>query len=185
MRSNDRNRRTVVGVGMAAGAAFTAALIGLANAPMAGADEGSVADTLVDGLYQGIANFFAPEAGGNLLTADYFQDVLTGEGTPADQLFDAFNQLEVAAFQPEGLIDGLFDGVEGQGLDVPVDNGLGAIANVFAPEGPADQFSDLFTGEGTAADQIFDSLYSAINTAFQPEGLIDGFFDQMWTVAVL
>lgn len=177
-------------MGMAAGAAFAATLIGLANAPVAGADEGSLADTLVDDLYQGIANFFTPEAGGNAFTADYFQDILTGEGTPADQLFDGFNKLEVTAFQPEGLVDNLFDGQEGQGLDTVVDDDLQAIANFFAPEATgnmvtADQFSDLFTGEGTAANQLFDAFYAAINTAFQPEGLIDGFFDQMWTVAIL
>lgn len=185
MRSNGQNRRWAAGLAMAAGGAFAAALMGLADPPVAGADEGSLADTLVDDLYQGIGNFFTPEAEGNVFTADYFQDLLTGEGTPADQIFDAFNQLETTAFQPEGLIDELFDGEEGQGLDVAVDNDLQAIANLFAPEGPVDQFSDLFTGDGTAADQIFDGFYAAVNMAFQPEGLIDGFFDQMWTVAIL
>jgi hypothetical protein len=38
MSSNNRNRRWAGGVGMAVGAAFTAALIGLANAPAARAD---------------------------------------------------------------------------------------------------------------------------------------------------
>jgi hypothetical protein len=38
MSSNNRNRRWTGGVGMAVGAAFTAALIGLANAPVARAD---------------------------------------------------------------------------------------------------------------------------------------------------
>jgi hypothetical protein len=38
MSSNNRNRRSAGGVGMAVGAAFTAALIGLANAPAARAD---------------------------------------------------------------------------------------------------------------------------------------------------
>jgi hypothetical protein len=38
MSSNDRNRRWAGGVGMAVSAAFAAAVIGLANAPAAGAD---------------------------------------------------------------------------------------------------------------------------------------------------
>ena len=38
MRSNNRNRRSARGVGMAAGAAFAVALIGLANSPAARAD---------------------------------------------------------------------------------------------------------------------------------------------------
>ncbi len=183
MHSNDRNRRWAASVGMATGAAFAAALIGLANAPVAGADEGSVADTLVDDLYQSLANFFSPEGAG--ITADHFSDRLTGEGTAADKLVDGFYQLEVKAFQPEGPIDALFDGKEGHGLDVVVDDELHAIANFFTPEGAADHFSDLLFAEGTHADQMIDAFDSAINTAFQPEGLIDGFFDQMWTVAIL
>lgn len=183
MRRNVRNRRWAVSVGMATGAAFAAALIGLANAPVAGADEGSVADTAVDDLYQALANFFAPEGAG--FSADHYSDRLTGEGTALDKLVDGFYQLEVKAFQPEGPIDALFDGREGKGLDVAIDNHLQAIANFFTPEGTADHFSDLLFAEGTHADQMIDAFDTAINTAFQPEGLIDGFLDQMWTVAII
>ena len=75
-------------VELAAGAVLAGALITLAAAPTAGAD---------------------PAAVGNAVTADQFSDLLTGEGTMADQMVDALYQGISAAFQPEGPIDVFLD----------------------------------------------------------------------------
>jgi hypothetical protein len=110
MSSNNRNRRWAGGVGMATGAALAAALIGLANAPAAGA-EGSAVDTAWDNLLQGIANSFAPEPQaieGTFGDPDAF--CLTFfQCMDGDQMTDAFYQAVNTAFQPEGSIDGFFD----------------------------------------------------------------------------
>jgi hypothetical protein len=174
-------------VGVAAGAVLAGALIPLLISPAAGADEGTAGDTAVDNFYQQIANFFAPEATGNMVTADQFSDMLTGEGTPADHMVDAFYQQLSTAFAPEGQVDAFFDGNGGQGLDAALDSQYQAIANFFAPEATgnmvtADQFSDMLTGEGTLADQMVDGLYQSISTAFAPEGPVDGFFDMLFGI---
>ncbi|HEY9303886.1 MAG TPA: hypothetical protein VIO95_06315, partial [Mycobacterium sp.] len=94
----------------------------LANAPTASADdgiaaavgnaatadqfsdlftgEGTQADRAVDNFYQGIANFFSPEATTGTLTADQFSDPFTGEGTAADQAVDNFYQSIANFFAP-------------------------------------------------------------------------------------
>jgi hypothetical protein len=174
-------------VGLAAGAVLAGALIPLLISPAAGADEGTVGDTAVDNFYQQIANFFAPEATGNVLTADQFSDMLTGEGTPADHMVDAFYQQLSTAFAPEGQVDAFFDGNGAQGLDAALDSQYQAIANFFAPEAAgnmltADQFSDMFTGEGTVADQMVDAMYQSISTAFAAEGPVDSFFDMLFGI---
>jgi hypothetical protein len=163
------------------------ALIPLLISPAAGADEGTAGDTAVDNFYQQIANFFAPEATGNMVTADQFSDMVTGEGTPADHIVDAFYQQISTPFAPEGQIDVFFDGNGGQGLDAALDSQYQAIANFFAPEATgnmvtADQFSDMLTGEGTLADQMVDGLYQSISTAFAAEGPVDGFFDMLFGI---
>jgi hypothetical protein len=133
--SHNRARRGITaGVGTAAGGLLAGALITLATAPTAGADEtpmlvgnavtadqfsdlftgeGTQADQAVDNFYQGIANFFAPEAAGNAVTADLFSDLFTGEGTQADQMVDSIYQTISLAFQPEGPIDGFLDSLLG------------------------------------------------------------------------
>ena len=160
-------------VGLAGGAALAGALITLAAAPTAGADpaavgsvvtadqfsdlltgEGTQADQAVDNLYQGIANFFSPEAAGNAATADLL-GMSTGEGSLADQAVDNFYQGIADFFSPE------------------------ATGNMVT----ADQFSDLLTGEGTLADQMLDGLYQSISMAFAPEGPVDVFFDSLFGVA--
>jgi hypothetical protein len=72
-----------------------------------------LADQAVDNFYQGIANFFSPEAMGNAVTADQFSDLLTGEGTMADQTVDAIYQGISMAFQTEGPIDVFLDSLFG------------------------------------------------------------------------
>ena len=121
-------------VGLAGGAALAGALITLAAAPTAGAD---------------------PAAVGSAVTADQFSDLLTGEGTQADQAVDNFYQGIANFFSPE------------------------ATGNMVT----ADQFSDLLTGEGTLADQMLDGLYQSISMAFAPEGPVDVFFDSLFGVA--
>ena len=121
-------------VELAAGAVLAGALITLGAAPIAGAD---------------------PAALGNAVTADQFSDLLTGEGTQADQAVDNFYQGIANFFSPE------------------------ATGNMLT----ADQFSDLLTGEGTLADQMLDGLYQSISTAFAPEGPVDVFFDSLFGVA--
>jgi hypothetical protein len=86
-RTADRRRRRPA-LGVAAGALFAGALITLAGAPTAGAD---------------------PAAVGSAVTADQFSDMLTGEGTLADQMVDNFYQGISMAFQPEGPIDVFLD----------------------------------------------------------------------------
>src|ERR1700730_3936298 len=67
--------------------------------------------------------------------------------------------------------------------DQAVDNFYQGIANVFSPEAmgnavTADQFSDLFTGEGTQADKMVDNFYQGIANFFAPEtGGADQFSD--------
>lgn len=102
-------------VGLAAGAVLAGALIPLLISPAAGADEGTAGDTAVDNFYQQIANFFAPEATGNMVTADQFSDMLTGEGTLADQMVDGLYQSISTAFAAEGPVDGFFDMLFGIG----------------------------------------------------------------------
>ena len=172
---------------LAAGAVLAGAVIPLLISPAASADEGTLGDTAVDNFYQQISNFFAPEATGNMVTADQLSDMLTGEGTPADHMVDAFYQQLSTAFAPEGPIDSFFDGNGAQGLDAALDNQYQAIANFFSPEAignvmTADQFSDMLTGEGTMADQMADGLYQSISTAFAAEGPIDGFFDMLFGI---
>jgi hypothetical protein len=108
--SNTRNHRWFGGVGMATGAALAAALIGLANAPVAGA-EGSAVDTAVDNFLQGIANSFAPEVNEGIWADPdaLCLTLLTCTEPPGDQMIDAFYQAVNTAFQPEGPIDGYFD----------------------------------------------------------------------------
>jgi hypothetical protein len=175
-------------VGLAAGAVLAGALIPLLTSPAAGADEGTVGDTFVDNSYQAIANFFAPEAAGNMVTADQFSDLLTGEGTPADHMVDTFYQQLSTGFAPEGQVDAFFDGTDAKGLDAFLDSQYQAIADFFTPEATgnmltADQFSDMLTGEGTLADQMLDGLYQSISTAFAPEGPVDVLFDSLFNVA--
>jgi hypothetical protein len=74
---------------------------------------GNLADQAVDNFYQGIANFFSPEAAGNMVTADQFSDMLTGEGTMADQMVDGLYQTISTAFAPEGPVDVFFDSLFG------------------------------------------------------------------------
>ncbi|HEY9305218.1 MAG TPA: hypothetical protein VIO95_13090, partial [Mycobacterium sp.] len=67
--------------------------------------EGNPFDQAMDNSLQSIANFFAPEAAGNVFTADFFSDMFTGEGTAADQMVDNMYQMIATAFAPEGTID--------------------------------------------------------------------------------
>jgi hypothetical protein len=85
-------RRIPLTLGTAVGAAFAAALIGLANAPVAGADEGSAVDTFVDNFLQGIANAFAPEVNeGSFGDPDAFcLTFYQCTESPGDQMIDAF-----------------------------------------------------------------------------------------------
>jgi hypothetical protein len=196
-------------IGLAGGAVFAGALMSLAMASTAGADpngavgaavtadqfsdlftgEGTQADQAVDNFYQGIANFFAPEAEGTAFTADRFSDLFTGEGTQADRAVDNFYQgiANFFAAEPMGSAGAQAAVVltgEGNPLDQAVDNVYQSIANFFAPEAAgnvftADAFSDLFTGEGTMADQMVDNMYQMISSAFAPEGPIDMFLDPL------
>jgi hypothetical protein len=183
-------------VGLAAGAVLAGALIPLLTSPAAGADEGGPGDTAMDQFFASIANFFSPEDTGNMVTADQFSDMFTGEGTAADQFVDAYYLQISQAFAPEGPIDRFFDGANGaqaldifggngaQGLDAFMDSQYQAISDFFSPEAvgnmlTADQISDLFTGEGTMADQMVDNMYQMISTAFAPEGPVDMFFDSL------
>jgi hypothetical protein len=123
-----RDGRWAGGVGMAVGAAFAAALIGLANAPVAGA-EGGALDTAVDNFLQGIANVFPPEFNeGSLGDPDAF--CLTFfTCMDNDQMIDSLYQAINTDFQPEGPIDNFFDQLLGtapaadpaQALDIQVD----------------------------------------------------------------
>jgi hypothetical protein len=72
-------------------------------------------DAALDGQYQAIANFFAPEAIGNMVTADQFSDMLTGEGTLADQMVDGLYQSISMAFAAEGPVDRFIDMLFGIG----------------------------------------------------------------------
>jgi hypothetical protein len=167
----------MLAVATAAGAVLAAALIPLAGAPAAGADpaavgdavtadqfsdlltgEGTQADQAVDNFYQGIANFFAPEAMGNAATADLL-GMSTGEGTQADQAVDNFLQGIANFFPPEVDEGGIFD----------PDAGFCGTLFSCLPEAPG--------------DQMIDSLYLAINTAFQPEGPIDVFLQSLLGIA--
>lgn len=67
----------------------------------------------MDNFYQSIANFFAPEDTGNMVTADQFSDMFMGEGTMADQLLDGLYQTISTAFAPEGPVDVFFDALLG------------------------------------------------------------------------
>jgi hypothetical protein len=135
-RTADRRRRRPA-LGVAAGGLFAGALITLGTAPTAGADETALAV-------------------GNAVTADQFSDLLTGEGTQADQAVDNFYQGIANFFAPEAM-------------------GSNAVT--------ADLFSDMLTGEGTQADQMLDGIYQTISMAFQPEGPIDGFLDSLFGVS--
>jgi hypothetical protein len=197
--SHNRARRGITaGVGTAAGALFAGALITLATAPTAGAEPSNPADQAVDNFYQGIANFYSPEAGGNAFTADQFSDLFTVEGTQADQAVDNFYQGTANFFAPEtGGADQFSDMFTGEGtggmltgaqFDQAVDNSLQGIANFFSPEAlgntvTADMFSDMLTGEGTMADQMVDNFYQGISMALQPEGPIDVFVDSLLGVS--
>jgi hypothetical protein len=158
MRSNDRNRRWAAGVGMAAGAAFAAALIGLANAPAAGADP-----AVVDGdPFQDLFGFTA--AGINSWTqgADNFLDVHAPFlATTLDGLVIQFNAADVdplsdlvAALDPNAFSNGLPTDFLGD-LAVTLDYGL------LAPTGLAallDPVIGLPTGLGSQLDPVIDIL---------------------------
>jgi hypothetical protein len=108
--SHKRARRDIAaGVVTAGGAFLGGVLISLANAATANADEGSPLDQMIDNSYQAIANFWAPEAGTNVFTADMFSDLFTGEGNAADQMVDNLYQMIATAFAPEGSIDVFLD----------------------------------------------------------------------------
>ena len=72
-------------------------------------------DAALDSQYQAISNFFAPEAVGNMVTADQFSDMLTGEGTLADQMVDGLYQSISMAFAAEGPVDSFVDMLFGIG----------------------------------------------------------------------
>src|SRR5581483_11452358 len=74
-------------IGLAAGAVLAGALIPLLTSPAATAD-GGPGDTAMDQFFASIANFFSPEDTGNMVTADQFSDLFTGEGTAADHAVD-------------------------------------------------------------------------------------------------
>jgi hypothetical protein len=112
--SHNRARRDITaGIGTGAGALFAGALITLITAPTAGAEPSNPVDQAVDNLYQGIANYFSPEAMGNAVTADMFSDMFTGEGTLADQMVDNLYQGISMALQPEGPVDMFVDSMLG------------------------------------------------------------------------
>jgi hypothetical protein len=197
--SHNRARRGITaGIGAGAGALFAGALITLVTAPTAGAEPSNPVDQAVDHLYQGIANYFSPEAMGNAVTADQFSDLFTGEGTQADKAVDNLYQGIANFFAPEtGPADQFSDMFTGDGaggagtltgslvqFDKMIDSFDQGIANFFSPEAmgnavTADMFSDMFTGEGTLADQMVDNLYQGISMALQPEGPVDMFVDSM------
>ena len=193
--SHNRARRGITaGVGTGAGGLLAGVLITLATAPTAGAEPSNPADQAVDNFYQGIANFFSPEAMGNAVTADQFSDLFTGEGNQADKMVDNFYQGIANFFAPEtGAADQFSDMFTGEGagaaqFDQAVDSSLQGIANFFAPEAggnavTADMFSDMLTGEGTLADQMVDNFYQGISMAFQPEGPVDVFLDSLLGVS--
>jgi hypothetical protein len=107
-------------LGTAAGGFLAAGLTSLSTLPVAHAD---------------------PAAVGAAVTADQFSDLLTAEGTQADNAVDNFYQGIANFFAPE------------------------AMGNAVT----ADQFSDLLTGEGTQADNAVDNFYQGIANFFAPE----------------
>jgi hypothetical protein len=143
-----RNGRWAGGVGMAVGAAFAAALIGLANAPVAGA-EGDAVDTAVDNFLQGIANSFAPEINeGSLGDPDAF--CLTFfTCTDNDQMIDSLYQAVNTDFQPEGPIDNFFDQLLGTAPAADPSQALDIQASIFG--------IDLFPTAGNTATATADS----------------------------
>jgi hypothetical protein len=172
-----RRRRSVLGVSTAAGTALAAALTTLASVPTAGADpaaagvtadqfsdlltgEGTPADNAVDNFYQGIANFFAPEAVGNGVTADQFSDLLTGEGTPADNAVDNFYQVIADFFAPEALGKAATAALPGDGDGITISNPPGPDADFLS--GPLQTFGP-FTMQGFAdPDEHFDVAIMSI-----------------------
>ncbi len=120
MRSDDRIRRWGAGVGMAAGAAFAAALIGLANAPVAGADPAVVdADPFADLYGFNAAGINAWTQGAD----DFLANTFPAFAIQLDGLVDTYNNLDVD----------------------PLSDLVGAIdPNAFSPNGfPTDFLGDL------------------------------------------
>jgi hypothetical protein len=130
--------------------------------------EGTRADQAVDKFYQEIANFFAPEADGNALTADHFSDLFTGEGTRADQAVDKFYQGIANFFAPEadGNASAQAAGLASSAANAGDGDGI-TIANPPGPDpdflsGPLQNFG-LFEVQGFAdPDEHFDAAVMTV-----------------------
>jgi hypothetical protein len=114
MSSNNRNRRWVGGVGMAVSAAFTAALIGLANAPAASADDvDSGGPTVSDPIPHPILEGQLP---------DPFQELFGNTGfnswTPsADSFLLSTDPTQTLAGNLDTIVDNFLIGMDGTGDD--------------------------------------------------------------------
>jgi hypothetical protein len=136
MRSNDRNRRWAAGAGMAVGAAFAAALIGLANAPAASAapvDEDPFQDLFgfsasgVNSWTQGADDFLETNAPALATGLDQFVDSFLA--VDQDPLTDLVQAIDPSAFIGNSGMPDDFVGELAISLDSHVlfPTGLGAV----------------------------------------------------------
>ena len=109
MRSNIRTRRSVAGVGMAAGTVFAAALLNLAHLPVAGADPDLDPFRDLYGFNAAGINAWTMSADDSLATSSpAFATTLDGlvdsfNAADADPLSDFANAIDPTAFSPNGL----------------------------------------------------------------------------------
>ena len=173
--AGQRRRRSVLGVGMAAGAAFAAALIGLANAPVAGADPAvvDVTDSAGPDPFQDLHGTVSP-IGLLAPTLDNFLDLnnpfatATDEavdiyiGSDADPLSDLVGAIDPNAFGANGLPTDFFGD-----LATELDYGFRDVPNLLAFLAPSlgpllDPLVGLTTEFGTQLDPVIDSLLAGM-----------------------
>jgi len=163
--AGERRRRSVLGVGMAIGVASAAALFGLANAPVAGADPAVVDMDPFEDLHGvagpdswtiGVDNFLA--ANDPSLAAGIDAGVDMYQSADADPFSDL-----VAAIDPNAFPGGLPNPDDLLGvLAVTLDYGI-VTYDLPALFGPGvDPFVEAFQGSMAALDSSVDSLLGMI-----------------------
>jgi hypothetical protein len=156
--SHKTSRGGLLAVATASGAVLAAALIPVATAPTARAD------TPID-QFQDMLIGEAPGGEGGSLD---FSDLFTGEGTAFDQTVDSFYA------SVDRFLDMFIQGadpiirLEPASAAVPADSPIDTFQDMLIGQAPGGEgglidFSDLFTGEGTAFDQLFDGFYAQMD----------------------
>jgi hypothetical protein len=131
-RADRRGRRSVLGVGTATGAAFAAALIGLANAPAATAD--TDLDPFQDLFGDSGINTWTPAADSSLASID-------PTGTLAGNLDTSVDNF-IHGMGPDGFADGPF-------MELVAESDPSAFTSSVEQFGPSDYVSVLIPQDAT------------------------------------